>query len=1039
MKKTRRRKLENALALILTGILTAGSMVCHHVNAQEEKEEILLMNVDFSGLSGGASVGGSGSTSFGRIIGNSAELGTYANVEEDNDNRYAAFRFEESAAKNASMIGLSYRGFTYNDIIIKIRMRIRDYGGSASFQFRMPYFDEAKNKTVENIIGLLTVDKGKVCFLGENTEELIPLDQWTDFAITMNMADGTASLSMQDSILAENKAFTNIEGTSIENTGNNFRLIASRAEKGIAAEIDVDYFRVTATAPPFDPWSRIQLTEEQEEMVKKIIDQNQGTHPYLYFTEADLSGLREKIKQGRSRKAYELLEQEAMQIWQDIDVNDYVFGTALGGRRLQKEIAYMTFYGYLAQKQEYLQKAADLLAKAADQVSVNSAFGMNDALAVGDFAHIFVLGYDWLYHIFTDDQRETVQNAVIEFAEWIFDNSFMEAWGNEETKRLVWNWNSVTHGPLGMAAIILDPDSLGEGDEQIRKAWLSRSIQRMAGYCTYSKDATGMSYEGLSYLGYGMHSLVPLAVAVNARIGSNWLDRFDHIKQVGTYQMQMNAPFGNMEGYYLNQGTLNSHFSTTFYLINLFGDREGLWGFDKTDYFTNYYSSDLKWTGNCYQLPQIIIFEDQTLEPKEPDTLMKVFEKGVVVGRDGYEDTSSMFAFNCATGNQSTWNHPDTNTFAFWAKGEAFVVDMGAGYKNSDQHNVVLVDGKGLNAEGGSTLNEGVLKQVQDYGNAVYALGDATPSYGRNAVTDKADRHIIYGRGSEPYVFTFDDFTGDGQQHMFSVNYYTRPQNTIEILDCSGIGEIARIRGGNRNNDCLALFFQPGGVSLTGESSEACGRLTAAVTDSAMNMGALFIVPDKKEDWPVIRRSKEADGFRLEIYLPENRLDVITAAGGAVQYSTAVWQEIPSGESVVDLNKWKNGQPEDGETEEPETTEPETTEPETAESESQRTETQETALQETTVQARSNSDLPPAGQETDGRSGQITAYIQEIQENPTVDPAENMSKKSSSTGDDIGKFEAAACAAVLSGSLLAGGVWIRRRRNLQDKNSQEKE
>ena len=88
-------------------------------------------------------------------------------MEEDNDNRYAAFRFEESAAKNASMIGLSYRGFTYNDIIIKIRMRIRDYGGSASFQFRMPYFDEAKNKTVENIIGLLTVDKGKVCFLGE--------------------------------------------------------------------------------------------------------------------------------------------------------------------------------------------------------------------------------------------------------------------------------------------------------------------------------------------------------------------------------------------------------------------------------------------------------------------------------------------------------------------------------------------------------------------------------------------------------------------------------------------------------------------------------------------------------------------------------------------------------------------------------------------------------------------------------------------------------------------------------------------------------
>ena len=960
MKKSGRRR-KAILALLLVGSFLAGDIGRISIEAKaEEREEITLLNVDFSGFDDGLPAGGFGGTSFGKLVGNSPDYGTYGEIVEDGDNRYATFCFEETAPKNASMTALSYKDFNYDDIVIRIRMRIKDYNGKAELQFRMPYVG-AGDKVIENTIKLLCADKGALYFLGEKVDiggifgkmevvgnknglegnvsgnngsnnsvsdncnavegadpcaglqlmpqvepELLPLNQWLEFCIAMDTVNTMATLIMGNKILVEDKAYTKVDGTSNENIGNNFRIITSRVQSGVKAEIDLDYLKVNGIAPLFDPWSRIQLTQEQEKMVGEISRNNQGLHPFLYFTEDDLASLREKIKQERSKEAYKLLEQEAIQIFEEMDVGEYVFATAVGGRKLQKEVAYMAFYGYLAQKEEYLQKAADLLARAAAEVSVDDSLGMNGALAAGDFEHAFVLGYDWLYHCFTEEQKKTVETAIIHFAEWLFNNSFWEAWGSEETKRLAWNWNSVTHGPLGMAAIVLDPGAIGKDDARIRKEWLSRSIQRMAGYCTYSKDSTGMPYEGLSYLGYGMHNLVPLAVAIQSRTGRNWLDEFDHLKQVGTCQMQMNAPFGKMSGYYLNQGALNSHFSTTFYLINLFQDQEGLWGFDKTDYFTHYYSNDLKWAGNCYQLPQIIIFEDQGLKPKKPDALMTVFEKGVVVGRDGYEDTSSMFTFNSATGNQSTWNHPDTNTFGFWAKGEAFIIDLGVGYKASAEHNVVLVDGKGLNAEGGSVLNEGILKAVKDYGNAIYALGDASPSYGKNAKADKADRHIFYGRGKEPYIFTYDDFIGDGQRHEFSVNYYTGFYNTVEFLEDEGAGQLALIHGKNMGNDCFVICFREDPLTLSCENTDMYGKLNVSMTGNAMNMGALFLAPDKNGSYPAVRQVPQAGGMGLELYLSDGRLDILTVVDGTASYSSTTYEEKPSGEEVIDLNQWKD-------------------------------------------------------------------------------------------------------------------------------------
>ena len=785
---------------------------------EEDDEELLLLCIDFSN---GAVTGGT--TSFGKVVGTGTTATATANPGEDNT-YYASFGITDGDDKSVIQ-ALYYKAFDYDTVVLRTRLRLHDNKGKYTWQLRMPYTNE-EGTTVEEVCPLIVVNGRKLNFLGQSASveswagegnTKLPLNEWMEFTIVLDTKYNIASLFNGDTAIMENISYTSNTKVSRDNTGNNFRFVAQNKGSGNTV-CDVDYFTASAVVSGgFDPWSRIELTQDQEAMVSKLMDSlgdETLAHPYLYFTEEDLPALRDKITSGNSKKAYDLLEQEANTAMEEINLEEYTFAAALSGRQLQKEIGNLTFYGYLSEKQEYKDKAADLLVKAAAEVSAAEAAVLNDALAVGDFLHAFAVGYDWLYNDFTDAERETVEKALVEYAEWIFDNSFNMPYGNEEEKRLVWNWNSVTHGALGIASLVLD-ESVIEANEIDREAWLGRTIQRMDGYCTYSKDATGMSHEGLSYLGYGMHSLVPWAVGIYDLTGVNWLDRFDHLKEVPTCQLWLNAPGGDAEALYLNQGTVNTHFSTTYYLINLFGDQEGLWGFNETNYFEKYYEEKFGWTGNGYQLPQIIIFEDQELEEKEPeeDDLFKVFEKGVVVGRDGWEDTDAMFTFTSAWGNQSTWNHPDTNTFGFWAKGENFIVDLGAGYTKGRQHNIVMVDGNGLNADGGSTLCEGELKIAEDYGTAVYALGDAVKSYTKKVKATTADRHIIFGRGEEPYVFTYDNFSVEAEgEHQYTINYFTKAYNSIELLE--GI-QGARIDGGLNNGLCYVLFFDDDTVKIT--------------------------------------------------------------------------------------------------------------------------------------------------------------------------------------------------------------------------------
>ena len=101
--------------------------------------------------------------------------------------------------------------------------------------------------------------------------------------------------------------------------------------------------------------------------------------------------------------------------------------------------------------------------------------------------------------------------------------------------------------------------------------------------------------------------------------------------------------------------------------------------------------------------------------------------------------------------------NPDDNTFTFFAKGESFVVDLGEGKLNSSDHNVVLMDGKGMDFSGGGSTAVGVLEEEAILKNgALYLRGNNLSSYIKNGTLSASLRQFIYSGGDTPYVLIFD-------------------------------------------------------------------------------------------------------------------------------------------------------------------------------------------------------------------------------------------------------------------------------------------
>lgn len=593
-----------------------------------------------------------------------------------------------------------------------------------------------------------------------------------------------------------------------------------------------------------------------EEALLTIEAASEKQHPYLMYESDEVSSLQEKIESGNSKKAFEVIVDTVSScMGRAFDVTENANGVI--GRQLQYCVMYLSTFAMLTEEESYADKAVEQVISCVNQGNVDIYLAINDALCIGDFGYAYALAYDTLYNYMTEDERALVKAEMEEIGTWLYENStVINTWGSQEEHRKAWNWNAVTHGALGMISL-----SLGEHPE-----WLTLAIERAKGYYRYSVDSTGAGMEGLHYLGYALNTLAPMDYAIYRLSGIELMDNYPAF-QLMTYwsMLYMTTPQGKTQ-VAINQGDSLGNYSGPFYVINRYGQSDALWGWEHTYGLDENGKFSVEYHGNGWSAPAIIFFEDQSLTPTAPteekNPLIYNYDKGLVIARDSWENDASMLTFTCGRGYPGCWNHPDDNSFTFHARGESFIVDLGANYKESNEHNVVLIDGNGMDYSGGPTMKEGVLEEntVLDNGN-LYLRGNNLSSYKKQSLKASI-RQIVYGGGDIPFVLVYDYMRKDNTEHTYNVNFFTPSSSTVLA---SPDGDFAKIIGNGTGETCYVIPYSPDGTTVSFSAVGAAPCLKTETVSTYLRQATLFIMAEEDEEMPTVEWSGEGKNMTVSI------------------------------------------------------------------------------------------------------------------------------------------------------------------------------
>jgi hypothetical protein len=424
-------------------------------------------------------------------------------------------------------------------------------------------------------------------------------------------------------------------------------------------------------------------------------------HPRLFFTSSDIQAIKDKVRSGFPQ-----------QMWKSI-LSDCRKFLALPAPELSARSAseYMSWYDvgdtavtrmqYLALTYvitgdtRYADKAKEIMWAVLSWSSwIDLDEGGEPGLMMGRVTGGVAIIYDWLYDYLTIDERSTVMKAVAEKgAEPLYQASIDGIWWNDRSRC---NWNSVTHGGMGLAGLAF----LGEYENASR--WVSLAASKIRKYFD-SGGKNGGWGEGLHYWFYG---LVPAVLFSDALRRVTLLDLYqsDFLRETLYFPLYLMTPglerHANFGDSWLGVGAISWTATLTLRLSSEYRDGHG-------QKFFNLLME--KHVVGADAAPWALIWYDNSVNPEPLDDLplSRMFEGlGWVVVRSGWGPQDVFLAFKSGP----NWNHghADQNSFILEAFGEPLIVDLGAGRYSADYfegnldyhmasigHNVVLLDGHG--------------------------------------------------------------------------------------------------------------------------------------------------------------------------------------------------------------------------------------------------------------------------------------------------------------------------------------------------------
>lgn len=301
-------------------------------------------------------------------------------------------------------------------------------------------------------------------------------------------------------------------------------------------------------------------------------------------------------------------------------------------------------------------------------------------LNVGEITALMAVGYDWLYDVLTEAEREAVRTAIVELGlkqgVEAYAGRHAESWWTTRMN----NWNQVCNGGLVLGALAVAEDEPALATSVIEAA-IASLPHAMRGY-----EPDGAWYEGPTYWAYGTTYnallLDALRTALGSTLGLEATDGYADLGASGAFHVHTVGPT-NLYFNFADSKTTLYFTPVLFWLAQTFDEPVYAW-FER-----QVVSRDLP------RMHAGVLMEDDTLDrflallvvwydgrgehlTYDDLPLDATFrgEAAVAAMRSGWDPEALYLGFKGGY-NQSAHGHMDIGTFVLDARGRRWAMDLG--------------------------------------------------------------------------------------------------------------------------------------------------------------------------------------------------------------------------------------------------------------------------------------------------------------------------------------------------------------------------
>ena len=539
--------------------------------------------------------------------------------------------------------------------------------------------------------------------------------------------------------------------------------------------------------------TQIQSFSELLTRPVKLRAELKNVHPRLFFSSQDLPRMRERAK-GINKKLWQEVLADLQTLKRPLaDSNDEdLYKSGLASRKketiTQYELAFQisqTSFVYLIEGDEkYLEAAKKWTLRACEMPLWGYKSNKpNVDLPPAHLLYAVAFAYDVLFDNFTKTEREFIKNKLIIQARLMYDY-----FKYKPNKRYTYTQNHtwIPMAGLAIASYVL----LDEVVEAQDWAKLSRAVFERT-MLAFGTD--GYFYESFHYFGFAFRWMIRYFDAHLQTTGENlYLPMKPKFEQMKYFVMHSILP--DRENVFdfadIGDGSLNRNktskrekvygeYDILYRFAGIYQDSEAQTVADFIRNETKLGSREPMWA---------FINHDSELKPAPLSKLPKQIhfkDNDTVFWRSDWSKDATAFAFRCSPPEghhaarlakkipdwrQNTGHaHPDANSFIIYFKGKYLTGDTGyLGIKQTDDHNTILVNGRGQAKDGIYEIFKEVSNDVLDKIRIVeangneeyfYVQGDASSAYYADLGLKKFKRHFLYV--ASEYFVVWDELETD--------------------------------------------------------------------------------------------------------------------------------------------------------------------------------------------------------------------------------------------------------------------------------------